>query len=602
MAQNEKTGRTDNFRKGAGDMPGAYKGRRFNDTDIYKVLEAGSYSLAETSDPVLEKQTDELIALVGKNQQPDGYLMPARTIDPKNPAPGLGTERYEYENTGSHELYNSGHLIDAGVAHFTSTGKRALIGIAIKNADYIDRTFGPDKRRDAPGHEVIEMALVRLARATNDPKYLKLSKFFLDMRGTNHTASKDYTEASWKLYNDRPYRQDDVPVVDQTRGQGHAVRAVYLYSAMADMAAMLKDPAYDRAVTRIWDDVYSKRSYITGGMGSVGGTEAFADEYVLPNRTAYTETCASVGALMWDHRMFLKSGEARYLDAFEQTLYNGFLSGVSIKGDTFFYQNPLEATAQSRNNARSEYFDVACCPANLARLMANLPELIYAQDSSRVYVNLFVDSVAKIKVGPANVELTQKTNYPWDGKVQILAKANRAVDLNLRIRVPAWLRSKHPTSTDLYSLSGDGVTLPSGSMTPGAKSVAGAPEGWMDYELKLGPNPKAVVEVAIDMPMTVRRVTANSKVAEDAGKAAIQRGPVVYAIEGVDNGGTLADLTVPLAASFKPEFQSGLLGGVTVLKADASGAVTPRTITAIPYFAWANRGRGEMVVWAPVGK
>jgi DUF1680 family protein len=291
MDQNEKTGRVDNFRKGAGLMAGAYQGRRFNDTDIYKIVEAASYALAAAPDPTLDRQLDELIALIGQNQQPDGYLMPARTIDPKNPAPGLGLERWEHENTGSHELHNSGHLIDAAVAHVTATGKRTLLDIAIRNADLVDRTFGPGKRRDAPGHEVIEMALVRLARLTGEAKYLRLSKSFLDERGTDHNASKDYTEPSWRLYNDRAYRQDDIPVLRQTRGQGHAVRAVYLYSAMADIAALLEDPAYDAAVERIWEDVYGKRSYITGGMGSVGGTEAFADEYVLPNRTAYTETC-----------------------------------------------------------------------------------------------------------------------------------------------------------------------------------------------------------------------------------------------------------------------------------------------------------------------
>jgi DUF1680 family protein len=386
--QNETTGRTDNLRKGAGLKTGDYVGRRFNDTDVYKIIEAASFSLIQHPDPALSAKIDDLAAIIAKAQQPDGYLMPARTINPQKPAPGLGDARWDYENTGSHETYNAGHLIDAAVTHYIATGQKNLLDVAIKDADLLTRVFGPKARVDAPGHEIVEMALVRLYRVTHDRRYFDLAKFFLDTRGTNHTASKDYTEASWKLYNDRPYRQDDKPLVDQTIGEGHAVRGVYVYSAMADMAGMLNDAAYDNAIDRIWQDVYSKKAYLTGGLGSVGGTEAFGEAYQLPNRTAYTETCASVGGILWNHRMFLKSGDAKYLDAFEQTLYNGLLAGVSVKGDTFFYQNPLEAAAgrgrqgdstvaaSINGDRRSPYFDVACCPANLARLIAQLPGLI----------------------------------------------------------------------------------------------------------------------------------------------------------------------------------------------------------------------------------
>ncbi len=346
-------------------MPGDYAGRRFNDTDIYKIVEAASYSLISHPDPALAKQLDALIAIIAKAQQPDGYLFPARTINPDKPAPGVGTERWQYENTGSHELYNSGHMYEAAVAHYQATGDRAFLDVAIKNANLVAATFGPNARKDAPGHEEVELALVKLYRATKDARYLNLAKFFLDERGVHGNVSQNYTEQSWQLYNDRPYRQDDLPLVDQPRAQGHAVRGTYVYNAMTDIAAMLKDPNYNLAVDRLWQDVVSKRVYLTGGLGSVGGTEAFGDDYALPNRTAYTETCASVGGILWYHRMFLKSGDAKYLDAFEQTLYNGLLSGVSVKGDTFFYQNPLESAGR---NERSAYFDVACCPANLARL------------------------------------------------------------------------------------------------------------------------------------------------------------------------------------------------------------------------------------------
>ena len=591
--QNEITGRTDNLRKGAGLKTGEYQGRRFNDTDVYKIIEAASFSLINHPDPALSAKVDDLIGIIAKAQQPDGYLMPARTINPQKPAPGLGLERWEYENTGSHETYNAGHLIDAAVTHFMATGNKSLLNVATKNADLLRSVFGPTARVDAPGHEIVEMALVRLYKITNDRRYFDLAKFFLDTRGTNHTASKDYVEDSWKLYNDRPYRQDDKPLTQQTIGEGHAVRGVYVYSAMADMAAMANDAAYNAAIDRIWQDVYSKRTYITGGLGSVGGTEAFGAEYSLPNRTAYTETCASVGAIMWNHRMFLKSGDSKYLDAFEQTLYNGLLSGVSLKGDTFFYQNPLEANASAgrggstvaasaNGDRRTPYFDVACCPANLARLIAQVPGLIYSTrpsprsgQAAEVFVNLFVDSEADVTLNGAKVHIKQTTNYPWDGKVTIAVSADRAVSLKVNVRQPGWA-GVSPFSTDLYTFAD-------------AKPVTRTP-GWTTHTVAAG---RTVVRLAAQYDMPVRRVIANANLKEDAGKTAIMRGPIVYAFEGVDNNGKALDISVPDAVQFTAVPQKELLGGVTTLTAK----VGERTITAIPYFAWANRGRGEMAVW-----
>ncbi len=524
LQENETTGRVDNLRKGAGLMPGDYVGRRFNDTDIYKIIEAASYSLVSHPDPALAKQIDDLVAIIAKAQQPDGYLFPARTIHPEKPAPGVGTERWQYENTGSHELYNSGHMYEAAVAHFQATGERTFLDVAIRNANLVASTFGPDARKDAPGHEEVELALVKLYRATGDVRYLTLAKFFLDERGIHANVSQDYTDPSWKLYNDRPYRQDDIPLVDQTRAEGHAVRGVYAYNAMTDVAALLKDPKYGLAVDRIWQDVVSKRIYVTGGLGSVGGTEAFGDDYTLPNRTAYTETCASVGGILWNHRMFLKSGDAKYLDAFEQTLYNGLLSGVSVKGDSFFYQNPLESAGR---NERSAYFDVACCPANLARLLAQLPGLIYASDGDQVFVNLYVSSEADVVVKGAKVHVSQTTNYPWDGKVEFRITADKPVTFPLKMRVPGWLKAG-PFASDLYTYTAPvtaGVTV---GKSDAAGSV-GAMTPWATESIPITASAASrhvAVPVHLTLPMPVRRIVANPAVKEDAGKSAIQRGPV----------------------------------------------------------------------------
>lgn len=592
--QNEATGRVDNLRKGAGIMAGDYVGRRFNDTDVYKAIEAAAYTLVHKPDPALSASLDALIDLIAKSQQPDGYVFPARTINPAKPAAGIGTERWMHENTGSHELYNFGHLYEAAIAHAAATGKRSLIDVAIRNANLVQTTFGPKARRDAPGHEEIELALVRLYRATGDRRYFDLAKFFMDERGRPH-ASQDYPkDSSFAIYNDRPYRQDHLPVIDQPRAVGHAVRATYLYAAMTDVAGMAKDVLYDRAVDRLWQDVVSKRMYITGGMGARGTVEAFGDDYELPNRSAYTETCASIGGLLWHHRMFLKSGDAKYLDAFEQTLYNGYLSGVSVKGDAFFYQNPLESTGR---NERSAYFDVACCPANLARLMAELPGLIYATRGGELFVNLYVNGDATVKIGDATLTVRQLTNYPWDGVVRIDVFADRPVDVTLKLRSPGWLGAS-PVASDLYTFASpvkDVIRYTRSGLA--GEAVTGG--GWIDMPLKISEavvKQKAPTQIRLSIPMPVRRVLAHKGIADNVGKTAIQRGPVVYALEAVDNNGKVLDVSLPIDAAFTHAVRADMLGGVAVLTT-TNGA---RTITAVPYYAWANRGRGEMVTWVPV--
>ncbi|MEX2273081.1 MAG: beta-L-arabinofuranosidase domain-containing protein [Vicinamibacterales bacterium] len=453
LRQNALTGRVANFEKAAKLKPGKYEGRRFNDTDIYKAIEAASYSLKRTPDASLSAALDRLIDLIAKSQEPDGYLMPARTIDPPNPAPGMGPERWVHLN-GSHELYNFGHLYEAAIAHVEATGKRTLLDVALKNANLVASTFGPGTLRAIPGHEEIELALIRLFRLTGVPRYYEAARFFLDQRGGQH-ETKPYPDGPFAMYNDRPYKQDHLPVVQQDRAVGHAVRAVYLYSAMADVAGLQRDKAYLAASERIWRDMISKRMYVTGGIGSRGTVEAFGDDYELPNRTAYTETCASAGNVFWNARMFLTTGNSAYIDVLERTLYNGLLSGVSISGDRFFYQNPLESNGRAE---RSEYFDVACCPANLARTIAQMPGYIYAHEGETLFVNLYTGSRARVPLGRGPVAIEQTTNYPWDGDVRIRVSPETPRMFTVAFRHPAWT-AERPLESDLYRYT-DGKRLP----------------------------------------------------------------------------------------------------------------------------------------------
>jgi len=588
MRENVDTGRVANLERAAGPKDGPYEGRRFNDTDVYKVIEAASYSLQAHPDPILDRQLDELIALIAGAQRPDGYLYPARTIDPEHPAPGAGPERWVYLN-GSHELYDFGHLYEAAVAHFRATGKRTLLDVATKNADLVVRTFGPNGRHAVPGHEEIEVGLVKLYRATGDARYLSLAKFFIDERGRPHDT-RPYPDGPFAMYNERSYKQDHEPFVEQQRAVGHAVRAMYLYMGATDVAALDADGAYAAALDRLWTDMTSKRMYVTGGIGARGTTESFGDDYELPNLRAYTETCAAVGATLWGHRMFLLHGDARYLDVLERTLYNGAISGVSQAGDTFFYQNPLESSGRA---ARSAYFDVACCPANLARLIAQLPGLVYATKGDELFVDLFVASRARVDLAGHAVNVTQQTRYPWDGVITIRVEPTARQQFTLSIRVPGWARNE-PIGTDLYrfaSAADDPYTLTVNGQPAGAsfeRGFARITRDWAPGDL-----------VRLDLPLPVRRVIANDRVADDAGKSAIQRGPLVYAAEGVDNGGSVRDLVLPLDAPLDHEFRPDLFGGIGVVTGEALAGGKAQPFVAVPYYAWANRGRGEMAVWIP---
>jgi DUF1680 family protein len=607
MRQNETTGRVDNFRKAAHTLAGPYQGQRYNDTDIYKVVEAASYVLQASRDPVLERQLDDLIALIAAAQEPDGYIYAARTVDPRNPAPGAGPDRWTWLHT-SHELYDQGHLYEAAVAHFAATGKRSLLDVAIKSADLVCRTFGPHGHHDVPGHEEIELALVKLYRATGQQRYLDTARFFLAERGRPHSPAPVQFEAGnrFAIYNDLAYRQDHEPLAQQKRAVGHAVRAMYLYTAMTDAAALMNDRVLALNSTALWNDVVSKRMYVTGGLGSEGRTEAFGDDYALPNR-AYAETCASVGGLLWYHRMFLRSGDAKYYDTFERTLYNGYLSGVSIYGDTFFYQNPLESDG---TRERTAYFDVACCPANLSRLMAQLPGLVYARTDRNVFVNLFIGSDASLDVGSTTVRLSQQTRYPWDGHVAIAVNPQRPVNLTLSIRVPGWSRGAAMPS-DLYRFSGPTRAGRTGGRRGqlGQPGQPAQPAQGPAERARLRVNglavPMTVVNgyarlqrrwiagdtVELDLPMPVRRLLAHERVEEDRGKAAIERGPIVYCVEDIDNAGHVADVRLSLDTELQHYFDRTLLGGVEVIHGGS--------VVAVPYYAWANRGKGRMAVWIP---
>ncbi|USN99298.1 MAG: glycoside hydrolase family 127 protein [Phycisphaeraceae bacterium] len=590
----EETGRIDNFAKAAGLEEGPFIGRRYDDSDVYKVIEGAAYSLAVKRDPKLEAYLDGLIAKIAGAQEDDGYLYTTRTIDPKNPAPNAGDGRWSYV-AQSHELYNVGHMYEAAVAYYEATGKRSLLDVAIKSADLIDRTFGPGKRQDPPGHEEIEIGLVKLYRVTGEKKYLDLAKFFIERRGRAEGREKLY---GW-------YSQDNKPVEEQAEPEGHAVRAMYLYSGMADVAAATGDEGYIKTLDRIWESMVSTRLALTGGVGARASGEAFGDAYELPNQSAYNETCAAVGNALWNERMGLLHRDGKYFDVLERVLYNGFLSGVSLSGDRFFYPNPL---ASGGTYERSPWFDCSCCPVNVVRFVPSIAGYVFAHDDDGVYVNLYVGCKGEIDLGGNHVTITQKTEYPWDGRVDISVEASRGGRFPLHLRVPGWAQGR-PVPSDLYTYTDGG----SGSTSEGGFSLSVNGERISTPPIEHGYvtcartwQPGDVVTIDFDMP--VHRVRANAKVADDRGLLAFERGPIVYCLEAIDNGGHVRNLWIPEDGSHKVEREPGLLGGVTTiggkafaLRKDNDGRVesVPVTFKAVPYEAWANRGTGEMAVWIP---
>lgn len=569
----EETGRISNFAVAAGLADGDFQGLQFNDSDVFKIMEGASYRLAVSYDEQLDRYMDSLIRLVTLAQEPDGYLYTPRTIGRTMPR-DAGKERWSNIRY-SHELYNAGHLYEAAVAHYYATGKRTLLNVAVKNADLLYATFYEPNRKIVPGHEEIELALVKLYRATHDPRYLTLARFFLDARGSDGEQGA--------------YSQDHRPVTEQREAVGHAVRGLYLYMGMADVAALEQDAAYIAAIDSLWNNIVSRKLYITGGVGGQIDGEAFGDNYFLPNDKAYCETCAAIANCMWNQRMFQLHGDAKYIDVLEHSLYNNVLSGISLDGMEFFYPNVLEVREEMFGEwcaKRSPWFDCSCCPSNLSRFIPSLSGYIYASGKNRVYVNLFGSSEATLSLGKnRRVAISQQSDYPWSGEVAITVDENAAGRFDLLIRIPGWTQER-PVASDLYRY-----------VSPETERTVIRINGEeVDYRTEKG---YAVLSrtwkegdrISGSFPMEVRKVKVNERVTFDRGKFAVERGPIVYCAEGVDHPGRSV---IGMEASTSDVFRtkrSELFDRPVILLNEE------RKITLIPYYARAHRGISEMSVF-----
>ncbi len=587
----ESTGRVKNFEIAGGLDTGRFQTiYPFDDSDVFKIMEGASFSLQTYPDPELEAYLDTLIYKIGLAQEEDGYLYTNRTIAEMHGGKGLhewaSPNRWELDSILSHELYNLGHLYEAAVAHYQATGKRTLLDIALKSADLVYKDFGLDRVKVYPGHQVIEMGLVKLYRVTGEKKYLDLAKFFLDIRGPKGGQ----------------YNQAHLKPVDQTEAVGHAVRATYMYAGMADIAAIEKNKAYLDAITKIWEDIVFHKIYITGGIGATGGNEGFADPYVLPNMTAYCETCASIGDIFTNHRLFLLHGETKYIDILEKTLYNSMLSGVSLSADRFFYPNPLESSGQ---HERSAWFGCACCPSNIARFVPAIPGYIYAVTDEDLYVNLFISNDADITLGNNKVKIFQEANFPWNGKVVLSVFPDTEKRFSLKIRIPGWAVNQ-AIPGDLYRFD-DNIEATYTILLNGEKIKTEFENGYAEIERKWIKGDR----IDIDFPMPVRKVLADERIAADKGKMAFQRGPVIYCAEWPDNNtGNVRNLIIEKETPVTTEFIPTLLAGTQVIK--TTGFQTKKRldgtiekfpeepVTLIPYALWNNRGPGQMMVWFPM--
>ena len=585
----EESGRYDNFVKAAHPSDTIKVGGfSFDDTDVYKTIEGASYLLQTYPDKRLENYIDSVLVIVAAAQEPDGYLYTARTMNPAHPHDWAGSKRWEAVENLSHEFYNLGHMVEGAIAHYQATGKRNFLDIAIRYADCICREIGdaPGQVARVPGHQIAEMALAKLYLVTGDKKYLDQAKYFLDKRG--HTSRKD------------KYSQAHMPVTDQDEAVGHAVRAAYMYAGMADVAALTGDSAYINAIDRIWDNIVGKKYYITGGIGATSNGEAFGANYELPNMSAYCETCAAIGNVYVNHRLFLLHGESKYYDVLERTLYNGLISGVALDGGSFFYPNPLESMGQHQ---RQPWFGCACCPSNIARFIPSLPGYVYAVKGDDVYVNLFMSNDATLEVGGKKVVLSQQTAYPWNGNVAVTIDQNKAGLFDLKLRIPGWVKNR-PVPSDLYSYT-DGKR-PGYSVTVNGRPADGSltPDGYYTISRKW----KKGDRVELHLDMEPRTVKAHPKVEADRGRVAVERGPIVYCAEWPDNDFDVLSILMNKKPQFtlteKPDMLEGIVTLTTdgqTLAYDENGRLVAKdvNITLIPYYAWCHRGSGNMAIWLP---
>lgn len=575
----------------------------FDDTDPYKTIEGAAYILQTYPDKKLTAYIDSVLDIIATAQEPDGYLYTARTQNPKHPHPWAGPKRWSAEEDLSHELYNLGHMVEGAVAHWQATGSRKFLDIAIRYADCVVKEVGanPGQACVVPGHQIAEMALCKLYLATCNKKYLDEAKFFLDYRGKTEIKQE--------------YSQSHKPVLEQDEAVGHAVRATYMYAGMADVAALTGDTAYIHAIDRIWSNIVDKKLYITGGIGATSAGEAFGDNYQLPNMSAYCETCAAIGNVYVNYRLFLLHGESKYYDVLERTLYNGLISGVSMDGGGFFYPNPLESMGQHQRQA---WFGCACCPSNICRFLPSLPGYVYAVKDRNVYVNLFLSNSSTLSVAGKKVALSQDTQYPWNGDIAIKVDDNKAGQFGMKIRIPGWVKGQ-PVPSDLYYYS-DGKRL-SYAITVNGQKVDAQVTADGYYTINRKWKKGDVVRVHFDMD--VRTVRANSKVEADRGQISIERGPIVYCAEFADNQADImsllcnqnptfvegklaydsfiADSLKSKLSLYKTQTMNTYATHAQTLAYDKQGALTTQnaTVTLIPYFAWNHRGSGNMKVWLP---